>query len=95
MKWVRHRLEALRAWYEKWLIVIQAMTAAGLIVTAIFVSFVAWSLYSYRSYGDQLVQRQCHRSREFGPPVAEFYARERVLTGRELDRYKATIPAHC
>jgi hypothetical protein len=85
----------LDRFYTRWGSVVQLVTGAFLIAVAGVVVFVAVSLYSYRSYGDHLVRTQCQRSKEFSPPVADFYEAHHVLGPKTLRDYRATIPKHC
>lgn len=87
--------ERLNAFYQRWGAVVQLITGAVLLGLALFVTFVAVSLYSYRSYGDQLVHASCERSREFSPAIADFYEQQHVLSAKALADYRRTIPPHC
>ncbi len=87
--------ERLNTFNERWGAVTQAVMAAFLIGVAAVLVVVAISLYSYRSFGDHLVHASCERAREFSPAIADFYARQHVLTPEALADYRRTIPPHC
>ncbi len=37
----------------------------------------------------------CRRSRTFGPPLADAYARYKILTPKQVAAYRLTIPTSC
>jgi hypothetical protein len=73
----------------------QLIMGAFLVAVACVLTFVAIELYTYRSYGDHLVTIGCQRTREFGPPLAQRYKREKVFTPPVQRDYETSIPKHC
>lgn len=88
-----HGLRArVRAFWDRWG---QLITGIWLIMVSTGLILIAIQFYSGKSATDTAARVACDRGRKFGPPLADYYARENVFTQEQLAEFRALIPTKC
>lgn len=85
-------LGRLKAFWHQWGTLIQGV---WLIIVSAAILIVAVAFYGSQHATDQAAREACVRSRQFGPPLADAYARYRILNPAQLRAYRATLPDSC
>lgn len=73
-----------------------AIAAAVTSVAAFVVGGLAFQkVAELASDANTAAKASCERTVQFGPPLADAYAKYRILTPRQIVAYRETIPKEC
>lgn len=86
------RFPELREWWGRWGGLIKGVWGVALSIVLVW---VALGLRASQHETDVAAKQGCLRSRDLGPAVLADYGRRRVLTPKQLERYRALIPKTC
>lgn len=102
MDTLRHTHVRWDNFYRTWGAVLQLIMGAALVIVSIAVAIIAIALLSTSQATARLNREAvtltvaaCHRTREFGPYVAQDDARRHVFPPAVQRDYTRTIPPHC
>lgn len=88
-----------RAWWSRWG---QIITGVWLFAISLIVVVIALQVRGQQAASDRrdaataaAAKISCQRSRELGPPLADFLEREHAFPATVIARYRSTIPRSC
>jgi hypothetical protein len=88
-----------RAWWAQWGELIKGICGVSAAVACIIYAPLVYSLQRSRDEQQKATAKaakvSCQRSMQYGHPLADFLERERVLSPKDADAYRASIPKSC
>lgn len=83
---------AVKRWFDAWR---DLLALAFVIVMFALVWHQGQDIKGISRSNTRVTMLQCKRTREFSPPLADFYEHHHALSAKQLHDYRATIPKHC